>query len=91
MHLLKSLTNDLPLFMDKTHKLIQKPVSVFGTSDSEDHFNPVGLVVTNGEIMDYEFVFNSIKDNTIDWKPKRLCCNETPNIRMAAAKVFGNY
>lgn len=89
-HLLKSLFCGLPLYIDTTFKLIRKPVTVFG-SDQNGHFNPVGLAITDGRLFEhYQFVFQSIKDNFIDWQPESLFCIATPAIRTAAANVFGN-
>lgn len=89
-YLVKSLTNGMPLFLDTTYKLLQKAVSVFGTSDTEGHFVPVGIAVTEGDgISEYEYIFNSIKRYNPHWKPQPLFCNETPYVREAALNIFG--
>lgn len=72
--MLELVSNDRPLHIGTTYKIIRQPVSVVGITDAADVFKPVGVAITIKDTLeDYELIFKSMKENIAqDYKPKFL-------------------
>jgi len=64
---------------------------VFGTSDKDRHFHPLGICVSSNEAKeDFEFIFRTLKETSAQLVPKVLVADGAEAITNGFRNIFGN-